>query len=36
MPPIAGPGETLMLSSMPIWVRPVAVGLSMAQKEERP
>ncbi len=25
-------GETFMLSSMPIWVRPVAVGLSVAQR----
>lgn len=29
-------GETFMLSNMPIWVRPVAVGLSVAQKRERP
>lgn len=27
-------GETFMLSSMPIWVRPVAVGLSVAQLEQ--
>lgn len=26
-------GETFVLSSMPIWVRPVAVGLSVAQRE---
>ncbi|WP_313316167.1 DNA cytosine methyltransferase [Stutzerimonas nitrititolerans] len=28
---LAEAGETFMLSSMPIWVRPVAVGLSVAQ-----
>ena len=28
---LAAQGETFMLSSMPIWVRPVAVGLSVAQ-----
>ncbi|WP_295482119.1 DNA cytosine methyltransferase [uncultured Pseudomonas sp.] len=26
-------GETFVLSSMPIWVRPVAVGISIAQRE---
>ncbi|BBP86035.1 hypothetical protein PHLH8_56770 [Pseudomonas sp. Pc102] len=26
-------GETFILSSMPVWVRPVAVGLSVAQQE---
>jgi len=30
---LAGAGETFMLSNMPIWVRPVAVGLSVAQRE---
>lgn len=30
---LAAQGETFMLSSMPIWVRPVAVGLSVAQQE---
>lgn len=30
---LAALGETFMLSSMPIWVRPVAVGLSVAQRE---
>ncbi|CAD5378984.1 DNA cytosine methyltransferase [Pseudomonas sp. OF001] len=30
---LAGQGETFMLSSMPVWVRPVAVGLSMARQE---
>ncbi|MCP3788946.1 DNA cytosine methyltransferase [Pseudomonas sp. N2-11] len=30
---LAAQGETLMLSSMPIWVRPVAVGLSVGQRE---
>jgi site-specific DNA-cytosine methylase len=30
---LAAAGETFMLSSMPIWVRPVAVGLSVAQRE---
>lgn len=30
---LAAQGETFMLSSMPIWVRPVAVALSMAQRE---
>ncbi len=29
---LAAAGETFMLSSMPIWVRPVAVGLSVAQR----
>lgn len=28
---LAAAGETFMLSSMPIWVRPVAVGLSLAE-----
>ncbi len=31
---LAAQGETFMLSSMPIWVRPVAVGLSVAQREQ--
>lgn len=30
---LAAQGETFMLSSMPIWVRPVAVGLSVCQRE---
>lgn len=30
---LAAQGETFMLSNMPIWVRPVAVGLSVAQRE---
>lgn len=30
---LAEAGETFMLSAMPIWVRPVAVGLSVAQRE---
>lgn len=30
---LAGMGETFMLSSMPIWVRPVAVALSVAQQQ---
>jgi site-specific DNA-cytosine methylase len=30
---LAEAGETFMLSSMPIWVRPVAVGLSVSQRE---
>jgi len=30
---LAAAGETFMLSSMPIWVRQVAVGLSVAQQE---
>src|SRR3989338_2708861 len=29
---LAGAGETFMLSNMPVWVRPVAVGLSVAQQ----
>lgn len=29
---LAPAGETFMLNSMPIWVRPVAVGLSVAQQ----
>lgn len=33
---LAGMGETFMLSSMPIWVRPVAVALSVAQAEVQP
>jgi site-specific DNA-cytosine methylase len=28
---LAAQGETFMLSSMPIWVRPVAIGLSVSQ-----
>ncbi|MDH1009959.1 DNA cytosine methyltransferase [Pseudomonas nicosulfuronedens] len=30
---LAGMGETFMLSSMPIWVRPVAVALSVSQEQ---
>lgn len=30
---LAAQGETFVLSSMPIWVRPIAVGLSVAQRE---
>ena len=30
---LAEAGETFMLSSMPIWVRPVAIGLSVPQQE---
>lgn len=30
---LAGAGETFMLSNMPVWVRPVAVGLSVSQLE---
>lgn len=30
---LAAQGETFMLSSIPIWVRPIAVGLSVAQRE---
>lgn len=30
---LAAQGETFMLSSMPIWVRPVAVGLSVSRRE---
>lgn len=30
---LAAAGETFMLSNMPVWVRPVAVGLSVAQQE---
>ncbi|MHA6126273.1 DNA cytosine methyltransferase [Pseudomonas fluorescens group sp. PF-1] len=30
---LAASGETFMLNSMPIWVRPIAVGLSVAQQE---
>ena len=30
---LAAQGETFMLNTMPIWVRPVAVGLSVAQRE---
>ena len=29
---LAAQGETFMLSSMPVWVRPVAVGLSVSQR----
>lgn len=29
---LAGAGETFMLSNMPIWVRPIAVGLSVSQQ----
>ena len=29
---LADQGETFMLSSMPIWFRPVAVGLSASQQ----
>ncbi|SDI35804.1 C-5 cytosine-specific DNA methylase [Pseudomonas flavescens] len=29
---LAGAGETFMLSNMPVWVRPVAIGLSVAQQ----
>ena len=28
---LAAAGETFMLSNMPVWVRPVAVGLSVAE-----
>lgn len=28
---LAGIGETFMLSNLPVWVRPIAVGLSVAQ-----
>jgi site-specific DNA-cytosine methylase len=31
---LAEAGETFMLSNMPVWVRPVAVGLSVSQMEE--
>lgn len=31
---LAAAGETFMLSSMPIWVRPVAVGLSVSQTQQ--
>lgn len=31
---LAAAGETFMLNSMPIWVRQVAVGLSVAQQEQ--
>ncbi|MDH1629312.1 DNA cytosine methyltransferase [Pseudomonas mosselii] len=30
---LAAQGETFMLNAMPVWVRPVAVGLSVAQRE---
>lgn len=30
---LAAAGETFMLSNMPVWVKPVAVGLSVAQRE---
>ena len=33
---LAGAGETFMLSNMPVWVRPVAVGLSVSQLEVQP
>lgn len=32
---LAGAGETFILSNMPVWVRPVAIGLSVAQQEQR-
>lgn len=31
---LAAAGETFMLNSMPIWVRPVAVGLSVSQVQQ--
>jgi hypothetical protein len=31
MPPTPWSGETFVLSHMPIWVRPVAVALAVAQ-----
>jgi site-specific DNA-cytosine methylase len=31
---LAEAGETFMLNNMPVWVRPVAVGLSVGQMEE--
>ncbi|WP_167141375.1 DNA cytosine methyltransferase [Pseudomonas sp. OTU750018] len=30
---LAGAGETFMLSNMPVWVRPVAVGLSVSHQD---
>ncbi|MCM2317841.1 MAG: DNA cytosine methyltransferase [Pseudomonas sp.] len=33
---LAGQGETFMLSAMPIWVRPVVVGLSITRNEQWP
>ncbi|HCA5797746.1 hypothetical protein N7714_03770 [Pseudomonas aeruginosa] len=33
---LAEQGETFMLSNTPIWVRPVAVALSVAQQEVQP
>ncbi|MBX6349632.1 hypothetical protein ISD61_32100 [Pseudomonas aeruginosa] len=33
---LAEAGETFMLSNTPIWVRPVAVALSVAQQEVNP
>ncbi|CRM02483.1 hypothetical protein [Pseudomonas sp. 31 E 6] len=33
---LAAAGETFMLNSMPIWVRPVAIGLSVAQQGVSP
>lgn len=33
---LAEAGETFMLSNTPIWVRPVAVALSVAQQEVQP
>jgi hypothetical protein len=32
---LAAQGETFMLNNMPIWVRPVAVGLSVSHREAR-
>ena len=31
---LAETGETFMLSATPVWVRPVAVALSVAQPKE--
>ncbi|MFY0750512.1 DNA cytosine methyltransferase [Pseudomonas sp. NFX5] len=33
---LAEAGETFMLNSMPIWVQPVAIALSVAQLEQQP
>ena len=33
---LAAAGETFMLNSMPIWVRPVAIALSVPQLEQQP
>jgi site-specific DNA-cytosine methylase len=33
---LAEAGETFMLNSMPIWVKPIAVGLSVSQPAHRP